>query len=248
MPAPPGMPAASIRRWPGSVSAHARAPPRARLHSSWPSACAIDPSWPKFAQVRSAGDRFGAGRTSSSGNLERHQHVVRHRGMKKPSLIVLAGLVVVFGVANCSSSTFRSPLMPVSTVTGFARIPLTRGVPSGPVMVRLTGKEAIRLALLLPQLSPVPGAAPVPGSPPEQVHCQEPLGLMYRIVFAGGDGPVPAEVVEGYRCGAVVAVTAPGDRISSWRRDANCTLIRAVRHVLPGRAKATQSLSIGCGS
>jgi hypothetical protein len=187
-------------------------------------------------------------RTPSSGNPERHQHVVRHRGMKKPSLIVLAGLVVLLGVASCSSSTFRSPLQPVSTVTGFARIPLTRGVPSGPVMVRLAGGEAIRLALLLRQLPLVPGAAPVPGWPPSQVHCGEPLGLMYRIVFAGGDGPVPAEVVEGYRCGAVVAVWVPGSRISSWQRDANCTLIRAVRHVLPGRAKATQSLSIRCGS
>jgi hypothetical protein len=168
--------------------------------------------------------------------------------MQKPSLIVLAGLVVLFGVADCSSSVFRSPLQPVSTVTGFARIPFTRGVSAGPVMVRLTGREAIRLALLLRQLPLVPGAAPVPGSPPEQVHCEEPLGLMYRIFFAGGDGPVPAEVVEGYRCDAVVAAWVPGSAVSSWWRDANCALIRAVRQVLPGRAKATQSLSIGCGS
>ena len=110
--------------------------------------------------------------------------------MKKAALIVLAGLVVLFGVASCSSSTFRSPLLPVSTVTGFARIPLTDGVRSGPVMVRLTGSEAIRLALLLRQLPPVPGAAPAPGLPPSQVHCEQPLGLMYRIVFAAGDGPV----------------------------------------------------------
>ena len=64
--------------------------------------------------------------------LERHQRVVRHRGMKKPALIVLASLVVLFGVANCSSSMVRSPLLPVSTVTGFARIPLTGGVPLWP--------------------------------------------------------------------------------------------------------------------
>ena len=168
--------------------------------------------------------------------------------MKKAALIVLAGLVVLLGVANCSSSTFRAPLPPVSTVTGFARIPLTDGVRSGPVMVRLTGSEAIRLALLLRQLPPVPGAAPAPGLPPSQVHCEQPLGLMYRIVFAAGDGPVPTGVVEGYRCDAAVAVWDPGGRTSSWRRDANCALIRAVRHVLPGRAKATQSLPVGCGS
>ena len=167
--------------------------------------------------------------------------------MTKPVLIVLASLVVLAGVANCSSSTSRSPLPPVSTVTGFARMPLTGGVTSGPVMVRLTYGEAIRLVLLLRQLPPVLGATPAPGSPPPQVHCQEPLGLMYRIAFAGGDGPVPAEVVEGYRCDAAVAVRGPGGLISSWRRDAQCSLIRAVRHVLPGRAKATQSLPVGCG-
>lgn len=115
-------------------------------------------------------------------------------------------------------------------------------------MVRLTERDAIRLALLLRKLPIMPGAAPEPGLPPSQVHCEQPLGLMYRIAFAGGDGPVPAEVVEGYRCDAAVAVWDPGGRTSSWRRDANCTLIVAVRQVLPGRAKATQSLSVGCGS
>jgi hypothetical protein len=169
--------------------------------------------------------------------------------MKKPALIVLAGLVVLLGVAGCSSSTSRPQGQPVSTVTGFTGIPVIGGVPSGPVTVRLTEREAIRLALLVRQLPPVPGAAPAPGSPPSQVHCQEPLGLMYRIVFGGGDGPVPAEVVDGYRCDAAVAVTAPGNTsYSSWHRDANCTLIRAVRQALPARAKATQSLSVGCGS
>jgi hypothetical protein len=166
--------------------------------------------------------------------------------MNKPALIVLAGLVTLFGVAGCSSSTTRSPGVPVSTVTGFTCMPLISGVPAGPVMVRLTYSEAIRLAVLLRQLPPVPGAA-APGLPPSQVHCQEPLGLMYRIVFGGGDGPVPAEVVEGYRCDAAVAAGDPGGPISSWRRDVQCRLIRAVRHVLPGRAKATQSLPVGCG-
>ena len=167
--------------------------------------------------------------------------------MKKAALVVLAGLVVLFGVANCSSSTFRSPLPPVSTVTGFARMPRTDGVTSGPVLVHLTYREAIRLVLLLRQLPLVPGAA-APGSPPSQVSCHEPLGLMYRIVFGGGDGPVPAEEVEGYRCDAAVAVGFPGGPIRSWRRDAQCRLIRAVRRVLPGRAKATQSLPVGCGT
>ena len=81
-----------------------------------------------------------------------------------------------------------------------------------------------------------------------QVDCHEPLGLMYRIVFGAGSVSQSKEVVEGYRCAAAAVRVAVAGKASSWRRDANCTLIRAVRHVLPGRAKATQSLAIGCGS
>jgi hypothetical protein len=68
---------------------------------------------------------------------------------------------------------------------------------------------------------------------------------MYRIVFGAGSVGQSNEVVEGYECAAAVTVAVAGKAIS-WRRDANCTLIRAVRHVLPGRAKATQSLAVGC--
>jgi hypothetical protein len=158
--------------------------------------------------------------------------------MKKPALIVLVGLIVLLGVGGCSSSTLRPQHQPVYTVTGFAGIPFIGGVPSGPVTVRLTEREATRLALLVRQL---------PSVPQSQVHCEEPLGLTYRIVSGPGDGPEPTAVVEGYRCDAAVTITVPG-QTSSWRRDANCALIRAVRHVLPRRAKATQTLGVGCGS
>jgi len=70
---------------------------------------------------------------------------------------------------------------------------------------------------------------------------------MYRIVFSNGTVAQSKAVVEGYRCDAGVTVTVPG-QTSSWRRDASCTLIRAVRHVLLGRAKATRTLTIGCDS
>jgi hypothetical protein len=95
-----------------------------------------------------------------------------------------------------------------------------------------------RLALLVSQL---------PSVGQSQVHCMEPLGLMYRIVFGAGAVAPSKAVVEGYRCDAGVAVTVAG-KASSWRRDANCELIRAVRLVLPARARATQRLAIGCGS
>lgn len=96
--------------------------------------------------------------------------------------------------------------------------------------------EASRLAQLVSQLPSV-----------SQVHCHEPLGLMYRIVFGAGSVAQSKAVVEGYRCDAAVTITVAG-KTSSWRRDANCTLFHAVRQALPGRAEGTQGLDIGCGN
>jgi hypothetical protein len=157
--------------------------------------------------------------------------------MKKPTQIVLAGLVVLLGTASCTSAT----LPPVAELTGFTSVLAGQGPGSslsGPVTVRVSGKDASRLAHLVSQL---------PAVTQSQVHCEEPPGLIYRIVFGGGSAARPKEVVAGYMCAAAVSVAVAGQAIS-WRRDAHCTLIRAVRHVLPGWAKATQSLAIGCGS
>lgn len=123
-------------------------------------------------------------------------------------------------------------------VTGFARAGFAGGTPSGPVTVRITAVESGRLAQLVSQLHSVPQS---------RVHCEEPLGLMYRIVFDSGSAGQSKTVVEGYECDAAVTVTVAG-KATSWRRDGTCTLLRAVRQVLPGRAKATQNLDIGCGS
>jgi hypothetical protein len=100
--------------------------------------------------------------------------------MKKPALIVLICLVVLVGVAGCSSS-----LPSVAEVTGFTsvRFPAAGSAPSGPVTVRLAGKEASLLAQLVSQLPTV-----------SQVQCHESLGLMYRIAFgAGSVAQVPPE-------------------------------------------------------
>jgi hypothetical protein len=156
--------------------------------------------------------------------------------IKKPPLSVL-GLVVLVGVAGCSSTTLPS----VAEVTGFTSIPVgpaAASPPSGPVTVRVAGKEASRLAQLVSQL---------PSVPQSQVTCIEPPGLTYRIVFGASSVTQSKEVVEGFLCAAGVTVAVAGKAIS-WRRDAKCALIRAVRHVLPDRAKATQSLLPGCGS
>ncbi len=68
---------------------------------------------------------------------------------------------------------------------------------------------------------------------------------MYRIDFSAGLVAHSTALVAGYRCGAAVTVAVAGAKVS-WRRDARCALIRAVRRVLPARAKATRSLAIGC--
>jgi hypothetical protein len=157
--------------------------------------------------------------------------------MKKVTLIVPIGLVVLLGAASCSSAS--AP--PLADVTGFAsaRGPALAGSSLyRPVTVRVVGADARMLAQLVNQLPPVAQS---------QVHCEEPLGLVYRIAFRAGSVAPSREVVTGYECAAAVTVAVAGKPIS-WRQDASCALIRAVRHLLPARAKATQSLTIGCAS
>jgi hypothetical protein len=176
------------------------------------------------------------GATNVSNKPERRQRIVHHRDMKKFLLSVLTGLIVLVGVAGCSSTTRPS----VAEVTGFqsASVPAEGSAPSGPVTVRVAGKDASRLARLVSEL---------PSVRQSQVQCEEAPGLIYRIVFGAGSVAQSKEIVEGYWCAAAVTVAVAGKALS-WRRDVNCTLIRAVRHVLPDRAKATQRLLPGCGS
>jgi hypothetical protein len=70
--------------------------------------------------------------------------------MKKRTLFVpvgmavSAGLVVSAGVAGCSSATLPS----VAEVTGFTSVPVGPAAgspPSGPVTVRIAGKDASQL-------------------------------------------------------------------------------------------------------
>ena len=156
--------------------------------------------------------------------------------MKRLQPIAVAGLVAVLAIVGCSSSSPRPYQASVTDVTGFANAAPPAGeMLTGPVTVRVTGSATSRLAMLVRRLPSVP-----------QVHCEEPLGLIYRIVFHAGVIAQSTAVVDGYECDAAVMVTVAGQ--ASWRRDASCTLLRAVRQVLPARARATQSLAIGCDS
>lgn len=162
--------------------------------------------------------------------------------MRRLAPIAVAGLVLLLGVASCSSSSLRPPRptlgRSVAEVTGFVSVPVMSGAPSGPVTVRVAGTKVSRLALLVSKL---------PSVAQSQVHCEEPLGLMYRIVFAAGLVAPSRAVVEGYRCDAGVTVTVAG-KATSWRLDRSCRLLRAVRQVVPDRARATHALAIGCAS
>jgi len=59
------------------------------------------------------------------------------------------------------------------------------------------------------------------------------------------DGPAqPAFDVAGYQCGGLVSITTDGKIVT--RIDRNCTLLSAVRRLLPASAIATQRLNAPC--
>jgi hypothetical protein len=159
--------------------------------------------------------------------------------MKRRSPVVAAGLVASLCVVGCSSSTVAQSLQSdasTAEVTGFSSVSFA--APAGPVTIRIGQTSASRLALLVSRL---------PSVAPSQVSCHEPLSLMYRIVFGSGSVAQSKAVVKGYRCDAAVTITVAG-KPTSWRRDSACTVIRAVRQVLPAQAGGTQGQGIGCGS
>jgi hypothetical protein len=103
--------------------------------------------------------------------------------------MVAAALLASLCVAGCSSATVRPQPLPshgsTAVITGFASVSLF-GAPAGPVTIRISGSKASRLALLVSHL---PSVAPA--------HCEEPLSLMYRIVFGAGSVAHSKAVVEG---------------------------------------------------
>lgn len=169
----------------------------------------------------------------------------RPSDMRRLRSVAVALLAAALGLAGCSSSAATPQYLTsgglVAEVTGFASPgalgPMITQPFARPVTVRITGPEVSRLAWLVTRLQ---------SAAPSELDCHEPAGLMYRIVFGSPSATRSRAVVSGYICSAAVTVTIAGT--TSWRRDATCALIRAVRQVLPASAKATQSLGIGCDS
>jgi hypothetical protein len=119
-------------------------------------------------------------------------------------------------------------------VTGYASSPLT-SKPSGPVSVMVRDASAARLDQLINGLH----------VDNQVLVCAEEAQL-YQIDFTVVAGAKRGFDVGGYECGGLVVVTSDGKTVL--RTDTNCTLMSAVRRLLPATATATQRLSVPCVS
>jgi hypothetical protein len=69
---------------------------------------------------------------------------------------------------------------------------------------------------------------------------------LYQITFTAVAGAKRGFEVVGYQCGGLVDLTSDGKTVT--RIDRNCTLLSAVRRLLPATATATQRLIAPCAS
>jgi len=157
--------------------------------------------------------------------------------VRGPGRVIMAVAATAL-VAGCSAAaathttttTSTAPTVTQATVTGYKT-----GSPAfesaGPVTVVLHGKTAADLDHILNSL-------PKGGS----MDCVENV-LLYNITFAL-TGSHKTIDVDGYGCVAAVAVTVDGK--TTLRTDKGCTLLAAVRKVLPARAVATQQGAAAC--
>ena len=153
------------------------------------------------------------------------------RGLGK----VMTAVAVTALAAGCSAAatattTSTAPAVTQAKVTGYKS-----GSPafqsSGPVTVVLHGKTAAHLDQVLNSL-------PKGGT----MECMENV-LLYNITFALSSSHKTIDVA-GYACVAAVQVTENGT--TTLRTDSHCTLLAAVRKVLPASAVTTQQDSPAC--
>lgn len=155
--------------------------------------------------------------------------------------VAVAMTAVSLGLGGCTGAT-DNPTDPVSVtrpvdearVTGYTASPLT-GRPSGPVSVALRGESAARIDQLINGLQVTKLA----------LVCAEEAQL-YQITFSVVASAKRGLDVTGYQCGGLVVITSKGKTLT--RTDRNCTLLSAVRRLLPASATATQRLDAPCAS
>jgi hypothetical protein len=152
------------------------------------------------------------------------------RGLTAVAAAALAAGCSGAATADATSTAPTAPTVTQATVTGYKS-----GSPafqsSGPVTVVLRGKTAAHLDQVLNSL-------PKGGT----MKCMENV-LLYNITFALSSSHKTIDVA-GYACVAAVQVTADGK--TTLRTDNHCTLLAAVRKVLPARAATTQQDSPAC--
>jgi hypothetical protein len=156
-----------------------------------------------------------------------------------------AVVVLAFGGVSIAGCTAHGSPQAVPRVAKVAAGP-TRltGFVSMPVGMSFVPRRAITVRVAAAEASQLKGLAfALPKSAPAVCHGGG-RRLIYRILF----GSTPSSgrtIVDGYVCGGQVAIRQPGAP-PSWRRDTSCDLLTAVRGSLPPKAKATQSLTVGC--
>lgn len=104
---------------------------------------------------------------------------------------------------------------------------------SGAVKLRLPAPVASRLGWL------------VRGLPTHQApKCMED-SLLYKLEFRSPAPGAPPYTVEGWSCEAAVQIFTQG-RATQFRRDADCSLLDAVKRLVPAAARGTRSGVAGC--
>jgi hypothetical protein len=133
------------------------------------------------------------------------------------------------GTAKPAATARATPVVDQARVTGYVLTSL-KGQPSGPVSVVVHGASAARLYRLVEELQVTQG-----------VLCAE-NPTMYQIAFTFTSGA--AVEVTGAECGGAVVITSRGTYAN--RTDKGCTLLSAVRRLLPATATDTQRLKAPC--
>ena len=154
--------------------------------------------------------------------------------MRRPgralTTVTAAALAAGCSAAATANAASTAPAVTQATVTGYkSGSPALQS--SGPVTVVLRGKTAADLGQVLNSL-------PAGGT----MECMENV-LLYNITFALSGSHKTVDV-GGYACVAAVQVTEDGK--STLRTDSRCTLLAAVRKVLPASAVTTQEDSPAC--
>jgi hypothetical protein len=153
--------------------------------------------------------------------------------VSRRKLGVIAALCLVLaaacGTAQSEGRTQATQSIGQAQVTGYVTSFPSMAQPAGPVAVTVHGAPAAGLYQIIQGLRGSSGA-----------DCMENAQL-YQITYASGTGTVD---VAGYECGGFVTITSDG-KTTDWT-DRNCTLLSAVRRVVPATATATHQPGVPC--